>query len=96
MTTTVPKALRDLGKLYEERNKKYGDNYKLHGAVMRGLFPDGVELRTSDDFNRYSCVKEIATRLGRYSFNFHNGGHADSLNDISVYAQMLQELDNET
>ena len=95
MAKKVPEMLRELSSLYEERNSLYGDNYKLHGVTMQGFFPNGIRLGTVKDYNRYSIFKEIVTRLGRYAYNFENGGHVDSLNDISVYAQMLQELDSE-
>ena len=91
----VPGSLAALGRIYEERNRKYGKNYHLHGFVMMGLFPHGVNLASVSDFNRYSCLKEMATRLGRYSHNFHDGGHTDSLDDIAVYSQMLRELDGD-
>lgn len=91
----VAKALEQLAELYVVRNAKYGDNYKLHGIAMQGFFPRGIVLATIEEFNRYSCFKEIVTRLGRYAFNFDTGGHKDSLDDISVYAQLLQELDDD-
>jgi len=92
---SVPERLKRLGDVYRERNAAYGDDYKLHGIIMTGLFPDGVQLKTVDDFNRFAIVKEMATKLARYAKNFHNGGHEDSLNDISVYGQMEQELDHD-
>jgi hypothetical protein len=95
MSDTVPKALAELGKIYAERNAVYGDDYKNHGRIMTVLFPDGLTLKTVEDFNRFSCLKEMVTKIARYAPNFQRGGHTDSLDDISVYAQMLQELDNE-
>ena len=92
---TVPERLTDLGDLYAERGKVYGDDYKRHGDLMRVFFPNGVILKTLDDFNRYGIFKELVTKLNRYSKSWSTGGHEDSLNDISVYAQMLQELDND-
>lgn len=92
---SVPDALLDLSNLYAERNKQYGDDYKLHGHIMVALFPEGVDLSTPAEFNRYSCLKEIVTKIARYANNFSKGGHKDSLDDITVYAQMLQELDHE-
>jgi hypothetical protein len=90
---TVPEMLAALARIYEERGKVYGDDYKNHGKVMVALFPNGLTLKSVDDFNRYSCFKELITKTSRYAPNFVKGGHADSLDDISVYSQMLQELD---
>lgn len=92
---TVPQRLEDLAELYNERGKVYGNDYKMHGDLMRLFFPNGLTLKTVDDFNRYGVFKELVTKINRYAKAYKDGGHEDSLNDISVYAQMLQELDND-
>jgi hypothetical protein len=89
----VAQRLRNLADLYEERNAVYGDDYKRHGDIMMALFPDGLTLDTAMDFNRYGIFKELVTKLSRYAAQWKQGGHYDSLNDKSVYAQILQELD---
>lgn len=93
MNMTVPESLSALGEIYKERNKVYGDDYKRHGDVMLALFPTGIVLRSPEDYNRYSCLILIVAKISRYANNFNNGGHNDSLDDLSVYAQMLKELD---
>jgi hypothetical protein len=90
---TVPERLRELAKLYEERNAIYGDDYKRHGDIMRALFPQGLVLNNAEDFNRYGVFKELVTKLSRYAAQWNNGGHHESLNDLAVYSAMLQELD---
>lgn len=92
---TVAESLRDCATTYEERNAQYGDSYKNLGKVMVELFPDGLTLETVDDFNRFGCFFEMVNKMQRYSHNFSTGGHKDSTHDISVYSQMLEELDNE-
>ena len=92
--TFVSEKLQSLISLYEERNKTYGNDYRENGKLMATLFPDGITLITSDDFNRYSILVHIVTKIGRYTRNFEKG-HLDSLNDLIVYAAMLAELDNE-
>lgn len=92
---TVPEALTDLAKLYEDRNKMYGNNYKMFGRSMGGYFPNGLTIKTEKDWNRFGVLFHIATKLSRYAMMFDKGGHPDSLDDISVYAQMLKELDDE-
>lgn len=91
--TTVPERLRKLGNLYQERNKVYGSDYLQHGDLMKAFFPEGIHLRNPDDFTRYSLFKMCAAKLSRYAKNFFKGGHADSLDDVAVYAQMLSEVD---
>src|SRR5215469_6168217 len=88
----VSEKLQALVKLYEERNKVYGNDYHENGRLMAALFPSGVTLVTPDDFNRYSILVHIVTKVGRYVRNFKEG-HSDSLDDLIVYAAMLAELD---
>lgn len=92
---TVPEMLREGADTYEERNKLYGDNYKRHGLVMSALFPNGVQLNTMDDHNRFGILTQKVAKLTRYCQNFTTGGHADSLHDDMVYTAMLAELDGE-
>lgn len=95
MTKSVPQALADLGKLFEERNALYKDNYKNFGKTLMGLFPNGITLKTAEEFNRFALFLQIVHKQSRYAQNVTSGGHADSLDDISVYAQMLREYDDE-
>ena len=92
---SVPERLRLAAKIYEERNKLYGDNYKHFGAAMIGLFPNGLSLKTADDWTRMGMLIQIAAKVTRYAKNFERNGHKDSLDDLSVYAQMLAEVDEE-
>lgn len=92
---TVPEMLRDLGDVYEERNKLYGDNYKHFGEVMVAQFPEGLTLKTVADWNRVALFIWMQGKLTRYAMQFEQGGHADSLDDNAVYSQMLRELDGE-
>lgn len=93
---TVPQALADLGAIYKQRNAIYGNNYKLFGHAMTALFPDGITIKTEEDWNRLSLFLHCADKLSRYAASFKQGGHVDSLDDLSVYAQMLQEVDGES
>lgn len=95
MTKSVPELLRACATTYEERNKLYGDNYKKFGRVMEAMFPNGLHLRTIQDFNRYGIFVQCASKLMRYAENLDKGGHQDSAHDLSVYAAMLEELTND-
>ena len=92
----VPQALRSAAAIYEQRNAIYGDNYKLFGLWVSVLFQSGIELRTSEDFNRFGVLVQVLSKLSRYCANFDSGGHDDSLDDLAVYAMMLKELDCES
>lgn len=92
---TVPEMLREAAAVYEERNKVYGSNYKRFGSVMREIFPQGITLRSIDDFNRFGVFVQMVGKITRYAENWQRGGHEDSLVDLAVYSQMLRELDAE-
>jgi hypothetical protein len=93
--TYVPDELRKLAELYEGRNKLYSDNYMRFGKVMLAHFPDGLTIRTADDWNRLGVLVQVIAKFTRYVARFESGGHADSLDDTSVYAQMLKEIDEQ-
>jgi hypothetical protein len=91
----VPELLANLGQLYRERNPTYGDNYRHAGKVLRGMFPTGIMLRTEEEFNRFHLVVMMLSKISRYSRCVRTGGHADSLDDLSVYAMMARECDRD-
>ena len=93
--TVVPAALEKLADLYRQRNKLYGNDYKRCGEAYMALFPNGLTLRTAEDFTRFVIFSLGFGKQIRYANNFTRGGHADSLDDSSVYSQMLQELDTD-
>lgn len=93
MTKKVPDALADLGAIYRERNGVYGDTYKNFGKVMKGFFPGPITLSTEEEWNRMALFFHMGDKLARYAGAFFKGGHVDSLDDNSVYSQMLQEYD---
>jgi len=91
--TNVATRLADLGKIHDERNAIYGDNYMHIGEMMMGMFPHGMEIRTADEFNRLSLFYHLLGKLSRYARQMPEGGHEDSLDDMAVYAMMLRQFD---
>ncbi len=90
--------LRKAAETYEERNEQYGDAFVVVGKVMEALMPEGVELKTEEDFRRFHLLEWSVGKLVRYAQNFDKGGHADSVLDASVYLAMLgfeEEVINE-
>jgi hypothetical protein len=90
----VPERLAALGDLFAQRNTVYGDSWKRNGALIAAFFPNGVRLETAEDFGRFNTLLMLINKLQRYARNFDSGGHADSLDDLAVYAQMLRHLDD--
>jgi hypothetical protein len=95
MRAPVEKALRALAKIHADRHAVYGDDYLHAGEVMIGYFPQGLHLKTPEDFNRFVLFVHMSTKMGRYAQALVRGsGHPDSLDDLSVYAQLEQNSDS--
>lgn len=87
--------LKELAKLFQERNAQYGSNYLQFENVLRALFPYGLHITKDGEFGRLILVMHLITKLTRYTQNMQQGkGHEDSLDDMAVYAMMLQEHDS--
>lgn len=92
---TADKFLIEGAEIYAERNKIYGDNWIRFSKVMLALFPNGISLKTEDDFSRFQLFSHVVAKQTRYSNNWDVGGHADSSIDLSVYGAMLSAIDEE-
>ena len=86
---TLMKAI----KIFEERNKTYGNNYIHFGKIMAALFPAGMELHSDLDFARASNIFMLASKLSRYCRNFETADHEDAITDSIVYWAFQKELD---
>jgi hypothetical protein len=87
--------LRAAAATYEERNAVYGDNFRRVGNAMVAMFPDGLTLKTADDWNRAHLFLLGVVKQTRYAVNFEKGGHRDSVHDSTVYSAMLEAVDQE-
>ncbi len=86
--------LREAADINQRKNAEYGEGYVNHGDVMAGLFPAGIELGGSNELARFALLNLMVVKLVRYCHNF-NKGHDDSLLDLTVYASLLRELDQD-
>ena len=96
MTNNIPNVaekLRFAAKTHEARTELYGNTWTSTGEIFKALFPNGINVHTADDMNRLNHLTLIIGKIGRYCARFDQGGHEDSLHDISVLAQMLSYLD---
>jgi hypothetical protein len=92
LAKTAADHLDEGAETFRERNALYGQNYKNFGTVMRGMFPEGITLKTEDDFNRFHLMLLTAVKITRYANMFSRGGHVDSSHDMMVYSAMLEEV----
>lgn len=93
----VARELEEKAALFEQRNALYGNNYLRFGPIMSQMLA-GQTLDCNDPkvMNRIGIFVQITAKMTRYGNMFTAGGHDDSLDDISVYAMMLKQIDNET
>ena len=89
---TAPDILEEASKTFAERHKLYGPNYRKFGRVMTSMFPNGLELKTEDDFNRFNMFTQVVGKMTRYGECMTRGGHQDSAHDAIVYSAMLEEM----
>ena len=92
----VASTLESAADTFRERAVVYKDNFRKVGAVMAALFPEGMTLKTPEDYNRWHLFELAIVKLTRYTNNYSEGGHADSVTDLIVYMAMVQGLDLET
>lgn len=87
---TAADILAKMGDTYRQRNEVYGDNYLVVGKVMEILFPEGVLLKTADQFNKWHLFELMIVKLTRFTNSELT--HVDSIEDLAVYAAMVQSL----
>jgi hypothetical protein len=92
MNDAVLKVMEDMKETFIQRGKVYGDNYLRIGPVMNALFPDSMEIKDADDFNRLHLFMMILVKLTRLACC--NLKHKDSIHDIAVYAAMWEAYED--
>ena len=86
---TVKEAMEESTKVYEERQKQYGDSYLMVGQIMNILFPKTLPCGDLAHI-RMHLIGWIVGKLCRYAVGVRSGSvSGDSLKDLAVYAMML-------
>jgi hypothetical protein len=88
----VSEVMEEASKTFKARQAVYGDNYKLAAEALKAFFPDGVDLKTSEDQERYHIFMLIVVKLSRYA-NGWKSPHQDSIHDAGIYSFMLEAID---
>ena len=91
---TAADILEAAADLYKRRNTEYAESFRKIGPLMMALFPEGLTIRTSEDFIRFHFFLLILIKLTRYANNWTDG-HSDSLCDAAVYCAMMEAFDRE-
>lgn len=90
---TPDQILLELSEFFKTKNALYGSTYLQFGEIMTIMFPNGMVLKTAEDFNRFSLINHIMNKIMRSSALFHEGGSSDSNRDLAVYAAMLEAIE---
>lgn len=87
---TGDQILEEMARTYKQRNQTYGENFMTMGPVMTALFPNGITLKTKEDFVIFHLMDWLVGKLTR----FVNTGmvHIDSIHDLAVYAAMIEMI----
>jgi hypothetical protein len=87
---TGDQILESMAQTYKERNKTYGDNFLTMGPVMKALFPNGITLKTEQDFIMFHLLDWLVGKLTRFVKT--DMTHVDSIHDLAVYAAMIEMM----
>lgn len=77
-----------MAKTFEAKNKQYKDNWITVGKVFVALYPEGITLKSEQDFVLFHWMSWKIGKLSR----FVNTGHKDldSIHDDAVYTAMIE------
>lgn len=92
---TAADILAESAATYRERNKVYKDNFHRIGHVMAAMFPEGLTIKTPQDWTRLYFFFLMVVKQTRYVTNWSTGGHKDSAHDAQVYGAMLEAYDEQ-
>lgn len=83
--------LEKLKQTFIDREKVYKDGHYRHAAILDILFPNGIHF-SGDKGVMFVFINMIIIKLVRFCDNFGDGGHKDSIHDLSVYGIMLDNF----
>jgi hypothetical protein len=89
---TAADILEECAKTFRERGVAYKDNVQRVGKALAAFFPEGLDLRSAEDQERFQIFVMVVVKLSRYAVNFAKG-HQDSIRDLTVYGAILEAID---
>ena len=95
MARNTAEVLEQGAQTFKDRQPIYGNNLPKIGGALAAMFPDGLTLKTEQDFGRFYCFLMTVVKQTRYANNFSTGGHPDSSYDACVYSAMLAAADED-
>lgn len=95
---TIAEDMKEAVDVLIRKDKDYGNAKEVGGRIFELLFPDGITMKTAQEFNEHSTLIHIISKLVRYC-NLRRGGERvnfesinDTLLDLGNYAFMLKNM----
>ena len=93
-TPDISPVFDRLRQIYLERRSAYGDSYFTFGEMMNVLFPEGINLKGRDHFMIFGLLVHVLTKMARFTCKMPDEAHSDSLQDMAVYALLIDGVAN--
>lgn len=91
---SVPDLLQAAAETMRTRNAAYKNAWRdLNGKILHMLYPEGLTLKTENDFTKFHLLMLMVIKLTRITSS--NLTHTDSCRDLTVYSTMLEAIIHE-
>jgi hypothetical protein len=77
-----------MAQTFKVKNSRYGDNWAIVGKVFVALYPNGLTLKTEEDWVLFHWMSWKIGKLTRFTQTKHT--HLDSIHDDAVYTAMIE------
>jgi hypothetical protein len=84
----VATIMREALATYIERSTSMGNTWYPVGEITRVLYPEGIVLKTKEDFAKFHILQWIIGKLVR----FINSNGIDSIHDAGVYCFIMESI----
>jgi hypothetical protein len=88
MKLKAHKTLLKAARTFRQKNRQYSNNWEMVGKVFVALYPNGITLRTEEDFVLFHWMSWKVGKLTRFVQTRHT--HLDSIHDDGVYTFMIE------
>jgi len=91
--STVEEILAKATETYSDRTLKYKNTWRPVADITKILYPNGITLKTSDDYAKFHILQWVIGKLVRY---VQGNDDPDSIHDCGVYSFILEHIATET
>lgn len=77
MTRSFEEVGQSIGRLVDEKNRAYGDSFRMSGDVLRILYPDGIRPEQYDDALAITRITDKLFRIASQKDAFGESPYQD-------------------